>query len=157
MPLLNKEDAARYVGVSVRTLQRLVAKGEIARAEEKGPKGSEARFDTEDLDRYLERNKPQALYRPGAQLPALRQDAPLVTTGDAPQNIAPLRAAGALAAFSASSKLLLSLHDASALTSLSRQHLRDAIHAGKLKGKIVGKGYKMLRSDLEAYLKKLMR
>jgi excisionase family DNA binding protein len=44
---------------------------------------------------------------------------------------------------------------AAALTSLSMNHLREAIHAGKLKGKIIGKGYKIKRSNLDAYVKKL--
>jgi excisionase family DNA binding protein len=159
MPLLGKEDAARYIGVSVRTLQRLHSRGEIPRLEESGPKGKEARFDTNDLDRYLEQHKPQALFRPGAQLPAPRQDAPAVASLVAAiaQSIQPARSEPAQAASLASTRLLLSLSDARALTGLSERHLRDAIHSGKLKGKIVGRGYKMLRADLESYLKKLMR
>lgn len=62
--LLNKQDAATYIGVSVRTLQRLTKRGEIPKATQPGPKGDELRFSTADLDRYLERHKPHALIRP---------------------------------------------------------------------------------------------
>ncbi len=158
MPLLKKEDAAAYIGVSVRTLQRLAGRGEIPRSEERGPKGLEARFDSTDLDAYLEKHKPQALFRPSAAAPLvttrdMRQDAPLVTTGGTGGQQSPGMAA--LAAFGASSKLLLSLHDARALTGLSTQFLRDAIKTGKLKGRIIGKGYKIKRADLDNYIKKL--
>jgi excisionase family DNA binding protein len=154
MPLLKKEDAAAYIGVSVRTLQRLAGRGEIARSEERGPKGLEARFDTSDLDAYLSKHKPQALFRPSPAAALVpRQDAPLVTTGGAGGQQSPGMAA--LAAFGASSKLLLSLHDARALTGLSAQFLRAAIKDGKLKGRIIGKGYKIKRTDLDLYIKKL--
>jgi excisionase family DNA binding protein len=157
--LLNREDAARYIGVSVRTLNRLVERGKIPRSEAPGPKGNEARFDTGDLDRYIQANRPAALLRQDAPSVAPlvpRQDAPLdATLRAASQTGRQSPAFAALAAFGASSKLLLSLADVRALTGLSDQFLRDAIHAGKLKGKIIGKGYKVKRADLEKFIAKL--
>jgi len=50
---------------------------------------------------------------------------------------------------------MLTLADAAALSSLSENHLREAIKAKKLKGRIIGKGYKIKRVDLDAYIKKL--
>ncbi len=47
------------------------------------------------------------------------------------------------------------LYDAATLTSLSAGHLRAAIHTGKLKGKIIGRGYKIKRDDLNTYIHKL--
>jgi excisionase family DNA binding protein len=52
-------------------------------------------------------------------------------------------------------KLMLSLDDAAQLAGLSRDHLRAAIKAGKLKGRIIGRGFKVKRPDLEQYVKKL--
>jgi excisionase family DNA binding protein len=63
-----------------------------------------------------------------------------------------------LAAFeslSVGNKLLLNLSEVRSLTGLSDQHLREAIHEGRLKSRIIGKGYKVKRADLEAYVRKL--
>lgn len=45
--------------------------------------------------------------------------------------------------------------DCRALTGLPRDHLVDAIKAGRLKGKIIGKGYKIKRADLDLNVRKL--
>jgi excisionase family DNA binding protein len=52
-------------------------------------------------------------------------------------------------------KIILTLNDAAALTSLSKGSLREAIKAGKLKARIIGKGYKIKRSDLDDFAAKL--
>jgi excisionase family DNA binding protein len=52
-------------------------------------------------------------------------------------------------------KLMLTLADAAALTSLSKDHLSDAIHAGKLKARKLGRGWKIKRDDLDLYVRKL--
>jgi excisionase family DNA binding protein len=52
-------------------------------------------------------------------------------------------------------KIMLTLADAAALSSLSEHHLREAVKAGKLKAKIIGRGYKVKRADLDAYVRKL--
>ena len=52
-------------------------------------------------------------------------------------------------------KLTLSLIKASQLSGLSRGHLRQAIEAKKLKARIIGKGWRVKRSDLDAYVQKL--
>jgi excisionase family DNA binding protein len=52
-------------------------------------------------------------------------------------------------------KILLSLKECRTLTGLSDDNLRDAIHNGKLKAKIIGRGYKVKRDDLDSYIKKL--
>ncbi len=52
-------------------------------------------------------------------------------------------------------KLTLNLAEAAQLSGLSRQHLREAIRGKKLKAKIIGRGWRMKRSDLESYIQKL--
>ena len=52
-------------------------------------------------------------------------------------------------------KIMLTLPEAAVLTSLSRNHLREAISKGKLKARIIGRGWRVKRSDLDAYVKKL--
>jgi len=52
-------------------------------------------------------------------------------------------------------KLTLSIDDAARLSGLSANHIYVAIRAGKLKAKIVGRGWRVKRPDLDAYVKKL--
>ncbi len=52
-------------------------------------------------------------------------------------------------------KLLLNLTDAQALTGLSRAFLREAINKGTLKAEVIGRSWRIKRTDLETYVKKL--
>jgi excisionase family DNA binding protein len=52
-------------------------------------------------------------------------------------------------------KLLLKLNEAQSLTGLSRLTLRAAIDEGTLKAQLIGRTWRIKRSDLESYIKKL--
>lgn len=52
-------------------------------------------------------------------------------------------------------KLMLNLHEASLLSGLSRAHLREAIRGGRLKAKIIGRGWRIKRADLDIYIRAL--
>jgi excisionase family DNA binding protein len=52
-------------------------------------------------------------------------------------------------------KLLLTMAEAQALTGLSREFLKDAIASGELKAKVIGKSWRIKRSDLDEYIDKL--
>ncbi len=52
-------------------------------------------------------------------------------------------------------KLTLSLVEASRLSGLSRNHLRAAIEAKKLKARIIGRGWTIKRDALDLYVRKL--
>ena len=52
-------------------------------------------------------------------------------------------------------KLLLTLPEVQALTGLSRDTLRDAIKQNQLSAKIIGKAWRVKRSDLEDYIENL--
>jgi excisionase family DNA binding protein len=51
-----------------------------------------------------------------------------------------------------SEKLLLNLNDCRLLTGLSDANLREAIKAGRLSAKIIGRGYKIKRTDLDKFV-----
>jgi excisionase family DNA binding protein len=51
-----------------------------------------------------------------------------------------------------SEKILLNLNDCRLLTGLSDANLRDAIHKGRLKAKIIGRGWKVKKQDLNEYV-----
>jgi excisionase family DNA binding protein len=52
-------------------------------------------------------------------------------------------------------KLTLSIDEAAALAGLSANHIYVAIRKGNLKAKIIGRGWRVKRPDLDAYVKKL--
>lgn len=54
MSLLSYQQAAERLGLSVRSLQRLVDAGRIP-AHRIGPRGGRVRFDADDLETYLKR------------------------------------------------------------------------------------------------------
>ncbi len=54
-------------------------------------------------------------------------------------------------------KLTLTLSEAAALSGLSANHLREACVAGKLKARIVGRGWKIRPEDLRAYVARLLK
>jgi excisionase family DNA binding protein len=56
-----------------------------------------------------------------------------------------------------SHKLMLSLPEAARVSGLSANHLRVAIHEGKLKAKIVGRGWKVKPDELRAYVGKVLK
>jgi excisionase family DNA binding protein len=64
-------------------------------------------------------------------------------------------AAPASVAVPVADKLTLSLVEAAQLSGLSRGHLREAIEDKKLKARIIGRGWKVKRDDLDLYVKKL--
>jgi hypothetical protein len=60
-----------------------------------------------------------------------------------------------LEVFRAGGKLLLNLTDCRLLSGLSQATLKDAIKSEKLKAKIVGRGWKVKRQDLDEFIKNL--
>ena len=52
-------------------------------------------------------------------------------------------------------KLMLTLSEAAALSNLSRNHLRQAIKRGTLKAQKIGRGWRIKRADLDAYVSAL--
>jgi len=52
-------------------------------------------------------------------------------------------------------KIMLTLPETALLTSLSRNHLRQAIEEKKLRARIIGRGWRVKRDDLDAYVRKL--
>ncbi len=64
-------------------------------------------------------------------------------------------AVAAKPALSVADKIILTLAEASALTNLSRGTLRQAIEEKKLKARIIGRGWRVKRVDLDSYVDRL--
>ncbi len=62
---------------------------------------------------------------------------------------------GIAANVSIAEKLMLSVDEAAHLAGVSSNHVRAAIKAGKLKAKVVGRGWRVKRADLDAYIRRL--
>jgi excisionase family DNA binding protein len=155
---MNKEEAAKELEISVRSLQRLVQSGKISVTYKRGDSGKqEAIFNPEEIENYKRGRDAETVKPATSDDTALaRSDA---TTGDTALarnvietifNLGLQKPAVAIA-----DKPLLKLDEAAALTGLSRQLLRQAIEEGKLKGRIIGRAYRVKRDDLDKYIKNL--
>lgn len=169
---MNKREAAEFLGVSVRALERYVQQGRIGGHYEKGKTRPTLVFDLAELEAFkgeLERK----VYRPAVE-PSNPDNSATSDTANARlssnSSMQPERALeeGLSAILSAllerqsqriqtpaQHKLLLTLSEAQALTGLSRAMLREAISKGTLKAQIIGKSWRVKRSDLERYVEKL--
>lgn len=175
--VLSKAEAADYIGVSVRQLIRLTGKGEVKHLPKR--RESEAtRYSRAALDAYLGKlpsvvsgyvtdGTPDAPVTPANN--GNSQALERVTPGPvAPVTLATdgtpelwMRLAAALDSMSTgvrvADKLTLSVAEAAQLSGFTRDALREAIGAGKLKAKIIRgrRGWTIKREDLDAYVRKL--
>jgi excisionase family DNA binding protein len=157
---MNKEDAATELGISVRSLQRLVQSEKISVRYKRGESGNqEAIYDPGEIQNYKQQRdaeviKPAAVTRDDTAL--ARSGATTNDTKLARNVIETLFNLGLQKPVVAiADKPLLKLDEASALTGLSRQILRQAIEDGKLKGRIIGRAYRVKRGDLDEYIESL--
>lgn len=155
--MLTKKQAAEFLGISTRSLERLVTKGDVAAKHRSGKFGIETVFEQKELERYraAQSEKSQALVTVKPQTPTTR-----------PKATAPVSPAAALgapggtfddvtAAF-ATQKLALTVEEATKFVPLSAGHLRRAIREKKLRAVRLGRGYVLLPGDLIRYLRAAM-
>ncbi len=156
---MTKQEAADYLGVTIRSIESYASKGKLTPAKAKGTRGDIAVFDEKELEKLkAEREQIQFVPRPELAAPttaspptalARRRD-----VGDFFKLIEAARAAAPTISDLAA-KPLLKLSEAQTLTGLSRQILRAAIDDGNLKATLIGRAYRIKRDDLDNYLKNL--
>jgi len=157
---MTREEAAQALGISVRSLQRTVKRGALQVKYKRGVSGKmEAVFDPEEVSNYKEEMEREIV--PG--IPATTGDTALARV-DAPhignallsllERASKLDEQRYMPVVAIENKPLLKLHEASLLTGLSRQILRDAIEAKKLKAKVIGRAWRIKRVDLDQFLSK---
>ena len=164
---MNKQSAADFLGVSVRALERYVQQGRISVKYEKGKTRPTANFDQTELEAFKEElNQPTV--KPAFESRQIATE-PEPQTGKLVHQSGEIGVIDKLSSIIESlldrgdnqpvvpiaDKLLLTIPEAQALTGLSREFLRDAITAGELKAKVIGKGWRVKRSDLQEYVDKL--
>jgi excisionase family DNA binding protein len=160
---MNKDEAAAYLGISTRTLERYTSKGNLQVKYEGTNNRPIATYEKEDLDR-LKSDLITPLVKPKIEdenLPATTSDnqsksLSVVVGGRGEELENPLeRLVAALSAVRVADKLLLTLPEVQALTGLSRGILKEAIKTGELKAKIIGKSYRCKRGDVENFISKI--
>jgi excisionase family DNA binding protein len=173
---MNIKEAAEYLGISVKTLERKIAGGEIAVAYVPGATGKQRTFDRAELDRFkaaeAERlvattyvmsksrnfdapSTPHALQRAGGEQ---GMQAFALMVADALQGRqTPGTATGRAVFVELKDKLTLSFKEASRLSGVPESHLRIAYANGKLRGAKIGRGVRVSPDALKAYVAKILK
>jgi excisionase family DNA binding protein len=152
---MNKETAAEKLGISVRSLQRLVQSEKISVTYKRGNSGKqEAIFNGDELEKYKTERDAESSKSASATTDDTR-----LARNDTHQFLEMLR--GAITpeqkplSVQVADKPLLKLDEAAALTGLSRDILRKAIQDKTLNGKMIGRAYRIKRADLDSFIAKL--
>jgi excisionase family DNA binding protein len=150
---MDKESAASFLNVSVRTLQRWTKQGKISIKYKHGKSGATADYNEQELATFKEELE-NTTYTPAtaenqALAPVNRGAEQLLALLDK------LRPEAAKPTVSVADKLILDLKEAQELTHLSRADLVTAIKTGKLKGSKRGRGWKIKRAELDEFVRNL--
>jgi len=175
---MNKSEAAEYLGISARSLERYTAQGRLSHTLKKGKTRPVLDYETSELERLKAElqaalNAPQPatssnpdtpsnalaiLAKKPAELAAEpRQTSPGGIGEFSPAQLQVLAAlAGAITARPARElgpALLLTLDECATLTGLSRVTLRAAVASGDLAGRKIGRSIRVRREELERWVR----
>lgn len=155
--MLTKKEAADFLGVSERAIERYTKAGRLTPTYQQNKSGGTlALFAERDLDRLKEEmSAPKERTTAGGIAGREPTRADIVRRDGAGALVEALREVASAPRVSLSDKLLLSIDEAAALSGLSAHHIREAIHGQKLKARIIGKGWRIKTDDLRAYVRKL--
>ncbi len=171
---MNKREVAEELGCSTRQVEKYVGQERLRVVEYvRGKSGREGVYNADEVARLKSELEDEQNKVIGYAPPPTALTAPKVAQGlavvehlmasldrqhaDADRIIAAIASLNGHAAqdVGVTDKLTLSLNEASQLSGLSRNHLRQAIEEKKLKARIIGKGWRVKRDDLDSYVKKL--
>jgi excisionase family DNA binding protein len=162
---MNKKEAAQLLGISTRLVEKYASEGRLGEVVYvRGKTGKQAEYNREAVEKLK-----VALESPDTSLATKTPDARLfvaqLVEAIATREQAHIEAIrGVLsesnehprsASIRVSEKILLNLTECQLLTGLSDDFLRNAIHNGGLQGKIIGRGYKVKRQDLDEFINSL--
>jgi excisionase family DNA binding protein len=168
---MKKQEAADFLGCSIRQLERYTSENRIGVRYEKGRTRptpvydeGEVRAFKDELERVIHRPAIERMERPetgvatqnDSDLSLLSQTSQLETlTRFIIETVHATKPDAALPVAEIGPKLLLTLAECQTLTGLSRQTLRAAIDSGDLKGRQIGRAWRVKRSKLESYIEGL--
>jgi excisionase family DNA binding protein len=137
------------LGVSTRLVEKYASEGRLGEVTYvRGKTGKQADYNREAVEKLK-----QVLESPDTAIATKTPDARFIVASLVEAMTS--REESRSASVRVSEKLLLAVNDCRLLTGLSEQSLREAIHAGKLKAKIIGRGYKIKRQDLDEFINEL--
>ena len=178
---MNKQEASKFLGVSEKTIERYKAAGRIS-AKTKRIIGTDGRsrniidFNENDLERLKRELNHQTVYpsvtdrhrQTETQTDIDRHSVNVTNTelGLDRQTVSQTHLTVLLEQISRvferqldasdrAHRLMLDLRDASILSGLSKSYLKSAIKDGTLKAKLIGRGWKVKRSDLDQFISDL--
>jgi hypothetical protein len=147
---MNKKEVSEFLEISTRLVERYASEGRLGEVTYvRGKSGKQAEYDREAVEKLktiLESPDTalQVAKSPDARL-FVAQLVEAIVSREEPRS----------ASVRVSEKLLLNLNDCRLLTGLSEANLRDAIKSEKLKAKIIGRGWKVKRQDLDEFINSL--
>lgn len=146
---MNKKQVAEFLGVSTRVVEKYASEGRLGQViYVRGKTGKQAEYNREAVE-----NLKTVLESPDTAIATKTPDARLIVASlvEAMASREGLRSASVRV----SEKLLLNLNDCKLLTGLSERSLRDAIKSGRLKAKIIGRGWKVKKQELDNFVSNL--
>lgn len=166
---MNKKEAAAYLNVSTRAIERYTAQGKLTPIYKKGRTGpapvydqvqlddlkkqmdmaADATHPTVQIDKHDKKDKSDKHDRDSALVLRSGSRADLVAF------IAALDKARGISIADISVKPLLTRAEAQRYTGLSKELLHQAVTSGKVKEIKLGRAYRMKRTDLDAYIEQL--
>ncbi len=168
--MLTKKEAAEYLNVSTRAIERYTSSGKLPCTHITGRYGKETRYSQQELDRFRQELDAPS-YQPEIIHPTTTYDTNLTPDTGSLSRVSEGEVGGEsindyeerfLVALSnlanrtsARDKLLLSLQEAQQLTGLSRAFLVESIKQEELKAQKLGRGWKIKRRDLDTYIDNL--
>ena len=168
--MLNKKEAAEYLEVSSRTLERYVKDGKLSVRYESSPSGEVALFDPDELAQFSEDRKTPRTKPVSNDLALAPTTSDMALSRGVGGLLAPFQElterlilalserkhdSSRMTPAMLQGKLLFTLAEAQIMTGLSRQFLVEAIKDGRLPSQIIGKGYRIKAKDLEKFIDEL--
>ena len=153
---MTKKEVMEALGISQRTLERYVDKGMLSVTYAKGKTSQISVYDPDEVAKLKEQlTQPTYPRKPAIVTTAAATIAPLESTliDIAPETRKEM--VSSIHTLRASVQSALSIEDASLLTRLSRQYLIAAIKAGELHAAKRGRGWHIIREDLNEYMEQL--
>jgi len=144
---MNKKEVSEFLGVSTRIVEKYASEGRLGEITYvRGKTGKQAEYDREAVEKLK-----RILESPDTALTATRSPDARLFAAQLVEAITNREEARS-ASVRVSEKLLLNLNDCRLLTGLSDANLRGAIKSKKLKAKIIGRGWKVKRQDLDKFI-----
>jgi hypothetical protein len=148
---MDKKQTSKELKISVRSLQRLVQNRVLTVTYKRGKSGKqEAVFDSEEIARYkTERDAPSTklIKPPINDKTQVARNATLEFLEAFRDSLTNQKMVVPIA-----DKVLLTVSDCRLLTGLSEKRIIEAIKSEKLKAQFIGKGWKIKRTNLNAWV-----